>query len=345
MSDPVIIDGSIGEGGGQVIRTSLSLSMITGRPVRLKNIRIKRKNPGLRSQHLCALRSSQEVCGAEVEGAEFGSRSFMFTPGAVQAGEYRFDIGTAGSTALVLQTVLPALMLADVPSRVTVLGGTHNSQSPPFRFMERTFLPLLGRMGPMVAVELGAHGFYPKGGGRITATIAPCAKLKPLELLDGGPVLATRATAIVSNLPVQIARRELTVVHKRMGWAEDTLTAEAVNSPGPGNAVGLEIEREHITEVFTGFGRRGRPAEAVAALACDEAREYLACGAPVGRRLADQLLLPMALSGGGRFATRGDLDAHTTTNMAVISMFLPVEFGVELKGDHTIVSVSEGPWS
>ncbi len=326
----VVIDGSIGEGGGQVLRSSLSLSMVTGQPVKLKNIRSKRKNPGLRSQHLCAVRASAEICDARVEGDTMGSRSFTFVPGQVKPGEYTFTIGTAGSSGLVFQTVLPPLMLASGPSKVTLEGGTHNSQSPPFDFLERVFVPLVNRMGPSIALRLDSYGFYPKGGGRFSATVAPVEQLTPIDLIDGGAVGAVRANAIVAGLPDHVARRELAVVRERLGWDDEALSVSRVRSRGPGNALCLEVAREGVAELFTAFGEKGRPAEAVARRACDMMQAYLDNGAPVGPHLADQLLLPFALAGGGSFVTCKHLDAHTTTNMAVVSRFLPVDFALAI---------------
>jgi RNA 3'-terminal phosphate cyclase (ATP) len=314
------IDGSLGEGGGQILRSSLALSLVTGTPFRLKRIRAGREKPGLARQHLTSVMAAAEVGRAEVDGAAVGSQDLTFRPGRVSAGRFEFKIGTAGSTTLVLQTVLPALVRAEEPSTVIVEGGTHNTKAPPVDFLTGTFLPLVGKMGPRVSLELERHGFYPQGGGRITAMIEP-ASLRPLELLERGPVRSTRAVAIVSRLPRHVAERELAVVGNDLGWTD--LTVQELDGPGQGNVLLLVIETDGVTETISAIGERGMPAERVADAACAEARRYLDSGVPVGEHLADQLMLPLALAGGGRYVTLAPTP-HTTTHAEVIGKFLGV---------------------
>lgn len=318
------LDGSVGEGGGQVLRTALSLSALTGRPFAIDRIRANRKKPGLLRQHLTAVRAAAAVCGASVRGAEPGSQSLSFEPGPVTAGEYRFAIGTAGSTTLVMQTVLPPLLTAAGPSRVTIEGGTHNPLAPPVDFFERSFLPFVRRMGPRVSIALERCGFYPAGGGRIVVEVEPAAALSPFELTERAPVVAKRARALVAGLPRRIAERELSVVQEALGLAAgDVEVIELGRGQGPGNVVSIELEMEHHREVFTGFGEQGVRAEAVAAGAVEAARAYLAAGEPVGEHLADQLVIPLAMSEGGRFRT-GPASRHLTTNVEVVARFLEV---------------------
>ena len=322
------VDGSMGEGGGQVLRTSLALSMITGQPFRIERIRAGRDKPGLLRQHLTAVRAAREVCGAEVVGDAIGSCELTFTPGKVAGGHYEFAVGTAGSATLVLQTVLPALVVAEERSTLLLEGGTHNPWAPPFDFLQRTFLPLVERMGPKVTADLDRHGFYPAGGGRFRVTIDPVAKLEPLELLERGEIRQKRAAAIVSQLPMDIALRELKVVGKKLAVPVDPPEMVIVKDPrGPGNVVMVEIENENVTELFTGFGQHGVRAEAVAEKVCREVRRYLAAGVPVGEHLADQLLVLMATAG-GRFRTVAP-SSHTATNIEVVKAFLPVEVAAE----------------
>jgi RNA 3'-terminal phosphate cyclase (ATP) len=319
------LDGSAGEGGGQILRTALSLSALTGRPFTIDRIRANRKKPGLLRQHLTAVRAAAAVCGASVRGDEPGSPSIVFEPGPVTAGEYRFAIGTAGSTTLVMQTVLPPLLTASGPSRVTIEGGTHNPLAPPVDFFERSFLPFVRRMGPRVAIRLERCGFYPAGGGRIVVEVEPAVELAPFELTERAPVVGKRARALVAGLPRRIAERELAVVQQALGLAaEDLEVVELARGQGPGNVVSIELEMEHHREVFTGFGEQGVRAEAVAAGAVEAARAYLAAGEPVGEHLADQLVIPLAMSGGGRFRT-GPASRHLTTNVEVVGRFLEVE--------------------
>jgi RNA 3'-terminal phosphate cyclase (ATP) len=319
------IDGSSGEGGGQIIRTSLALSLITGKPFRIEHVRARRQKPGLQRQHLTAVNAAAEIGGAEVEGAAVGSRYFSFRPGALKPGDYRFAIGTAGATTLVLQTVLPPLMIAASPSTLTFEGGTHNVHAPPFDFLQQTFLPLVRRMGPGVEARLERYGFYPPGGGRFHVTVEPSPVLAPLHIDERGEIRRRSARALVVRLPAQIAERELAVVSEELGWTGDELRVEAsTNALSPGNVVMLEIESEHLTEMFTRVGERGLRAELVAADAVREARRYLEIGAPVGEHLADQLLVPLSIAGGGSYTT-GPLSLHTTTNIEVIRRFLAVE--------------------
>jgi len=319
------IDGSFGEGGGQIIRTSVALSLISGKPFRVYNVRARREKPGLQKQHLTAVLAAAEVGRARVDGAAVGSREFTFTPGEVVPGEYHFAVGTAGSTTLVLQAVLPPLMTARGPSALLLEGGTHNPHAPPYEFIRNSFLPLVGRTGPTVSAELERYGFYPPGGGRIRVSIAPAAERRRLDLDERGVVLSQKARALVVRLPESIAERELAVVGQQLGWPPDLLEIESSqNALSPGNVLTVEIEGENLTEVFTSIGRRGVPAERVAAEAVEEARRYLEGGAPVGEHLADQLLIPLALAGGGSYVT-GPLSLHTRTNIEVVRMFLPVE--------------------
>jgi RNA 3'-terminal phosphate cyclase (ATP) len=241
----------------------------------------------------------------------------------VRGGDLHLAVGTAGSATLVLQAVLPALLLASRPSRLTLEGGTHNPFAPPFEFLQRALLPLLARMGAVVTIAIERHGFYPAGGGRFTAVVDPTTRLQPLTLLERGP-LTMSARAMVSAIPEGIATRELKVVHHRLGVPWTSMTAETITtSPGPGNALLIELMSESVTEVITGFGEKSVPAPRVAERACDEAREYIIAGVPVGVHLADQLLVPMALAGGGTFRTLRP-SRHTTTNADVIRQFVEV---------------------
>jgi len=328
------IDGSQGEGGGQVLRSSLALSMCLARPFRISSIRAARRKPGLQPQHLAAIHAAAGISRAVVEGAETGSLQLIFRPKQVVPGEYRFSIGTAGSTTLVLQTVLPALMLAESASSLVLEGGTHNPLAPPFDFLAQAFLPLINAMGPTVTATLERPGFFPRGGGRILVDIKPAQNLESLKLPDRGRILEQSAEAMVSNLPEHIAQRELKVVGDALGLPADRLLLRAgIPAWGPGNVVSVFVRSEHVTEVFTGFGERGVRAEMVAERVVRRVRRYLAAGVPVGRHLADQLLLPMALCGDGEFLTL-EPSLHTLTNMAVVNAFMDVQFlSEEIRAD------------
>ena len=334
MSNWVTIDGSEGEGGGQLLRTALSLSLVTAIPFRIDRIRAGRRKPGLLRQHLTAVQAAAQVGHARVSGGELGSQTLTFEPSEIQPGEYEFAVGTAGSATLVFQTVLPALLCSRAPSRITIEGGTHNPFAPPFDFLAQTFLPILKRMGATVDASLERFGFYPAGGGRMTFTIAPCAALQPCTLLERG---ATRvhARGLVASLPESIAKREMSIVRERLRLERHLCRIETVDrSVGPGNVLFIVAEGEGLTEIVTGFGIKGVSAEKVAADACDEAERYLTSDVPVGSHLADQLLIPMALAGGGSFRTLPP-SGHTQTNAGVIRRFLDVPIAVDAEAEGT----------
>jgi len=329
----ITIDGSFGEGGGQILRTALGLSLVTGTPFRIEKIRAGRARPGLLRQHLTAVQAAVKIGGAVADGASIGSKEVRFTPGKVTPGDYSFAVGSAGSATLVLQTVLPALMTASAPSTLRLEGGTHNPWAPPFDFLEKSFLPLLGRVGPKVTATLGRRGFYPAGSGKFTVTIEPAARMSRLDLPQRGDIRSKRATAIVASLPADIAQREFRIVLGKLEIERSQArVVEDGDSVGPGNVILIEIESEHVTEVVTGFGESRLRAEVVAEKAVDEARAYLAAGVPVGPHLADQLLIPLALAGGGSFRTMG-LTLHATTNIEVIRMFLDTRIEVERESE------------
>ena len=321
----VTIDGSLGEGGGQVLRTSLSLSMLTGEALLITNIRARRPKPGLMRQHLTAVKAAEEICGARVDGDFAGSTELEFKPGRIRHGDYSFSIGTAGSTTLVLQTVLPALLLAEGESHLTLEGGTHNPLAPPFDFLERTFLPLLRRMGAEVSVRLLGYGFFPAGGGSLGVTTRG-GRLSRLSLTErGGTSLSS--LCLYSGLPGGVAERQRALLRRRLPLADAAVLR--VDSPGPGNAVMVAAASgegaDAHEEVFTAFGEKKITAEKVAERAAAEAEEYCQTAAALGKYSADQTLLYMALAGGGEFTTT-PLTRHSETNMQVIRSFLPLEF-------------------
>ena len=318
----LLLDGSEGEGGGQILRSALALSLVTGTPFRIDGIRAGRPRPGLMRQHLTAVEAAAAVGRAEVTGAEVGSRSVSFRPGRPRGGDYHFSVGTAGSATLVLQTVLPALITAEEPSTLVLEGGTHNPTSPPFDFLAAAYLPLVGRMGPRVSATLERPGFYPAGGGRLRVVVAPVRDLTPLVLDARGAIVSRRARAVVANLPRSIAEREVAQLARRLGWESAAFSIEErADSAGPGNVVLVEVQAEQVTDVFSGFGEKNVRAETVADRVADEALAYLAGEQPVGPHLADQLVLLLALARGGSFRTTAPT-MHTRTQLAVVERFL-----------------------
>lgn len=321
--DMIEIDGA--HGGGQLLRTALSLSLCTGTPFRMSGIRAGRSKPGLMRQHLTAVEAAAKISDATVSGAVPGSQEITFRPHEIKGGDYQFSIGTAGSTTLVLQTVLPALWHAPTPSMLQLEGGTHNPLAPSADFLTHAFAPLVARMDAVVTIALERHGFYPAGGGAITVNIAP-SKPKPFSLLERGALRRASARALISAIPSGVADRELKVAARYFQLTEKALEHRSVRpANGPGNALMIIFEFEELTEIFTGFGERSVSAEQVAERVCREAKTFLDSKAAVGPYLADQLLLPMALAGGGEFSTLAPTN-HTRTNAALIEKFLPVEF-------------------
>ena len=325
------IDGSEGEGGGQVLRTALALALATATPFQIENIRAKRNKPGLLRQHLTSVQAATLVGQARVEGAALGSTSLAFVPGAVGGGDYSFSVGTAGSAMLVLQTILPPLLLADPPSTVVVEGGTHNPAAPPFEFIDRVFLPFVERLGPRVGRTLERHGFYPAGGGRVVVRIEPVRQFARWDALDRGEITGRRVRVLIANLPTHIARREVAVMLRDLNWPPESASVEEPPANGPGNAAMIEIRSEHACELCTNFGETGLAAEAVAGRAVDEARRYLASGVPVGRHLADQLLPLLALGPGGSFRTLA-LTQHAMTNAGIVKLFTGATIDVTVEG-------------
>ena len=340
----ITLDGSQGEGGGQILRSALALSVITGRPFRISRIRARRPKPGLMRQHLACVEAAARIGSATVEGAALNSLELTFRPGAVVPGAHEFKIASAGSTMLLLQTILPPLLWANAPSEVVLEGGTHNPFAPPFPFIERAFLPLLRRIGFDVEATLERAGFYPNGGGRCRIQIRPRlpgsrrgdeadlgSSFAPLRLLTSaateGPALS--ATVCLAGLPRHIGERELAAVRQRLALAPEHCTIEEhTEAFGPGNSLHVFADSDGFANVFTGFGAPRVRSEQVADEAVGAAEAFLASGAAVDEHLADQLLLPLALARGGSFITT-EPSGHTRTNIEVIREFLPNQIALE----------------
>ncbi|MFZ4573084.1 MAG: RNA 3'-terminal phosphate cyclase [Phycisphaerales bacterium] len=322
MTDATVhIDGSEGEGGGQILRSALALSMATGRPFVIDKIRAGRVKPGLMRQHLTCVTSAAAICGAKVLGAQVGSSRVEFTPGVINPSVYHFPIGTAGSTIMVLQAILPAMLRASGSSRLIVEGGTHNTKAPSYEFFAEALVPLLRRAGANVQCRMEKRGFYPAGGGRVVVDIEPCGAPVRLEIIERGDRVGLTAAAEVSNLRYEIAEREQDVLARRLGLAAEQMRAASVrDSISPGNVVKVAAAYANITEVFLALGELGKSAEMVANEACDMHDAYVAAGAPVGEYLADQLMVPLALLGGGAYVA-GPLTMHATTNIRTLGLF------------------------
>lgn len=315
------IDGSFGEGGGQVVRTSLSLSAITGEPVRITNVRANRSKPGLLRQHLTALNAIAEICGGRCVGAELGSSEISLYPGSIKPGEYAFSVGSAGSANLVLQTVLPVLLHAKVPSKVTVQGGTHNPASPPADFLLECFLPALKKLGHQAEGNLSAYGFYPAGGGELSVDVCGGAPSDRVDWRERGPELSRQLEVVLSNIPGDVAKRELKTASEGLDMDLDANCKFSYpKSAGPGNALIGRLNYDLGTVMFVEFGEKGVTAEQVAKRLVKQMKSFIASGAAVDHHLADQLMLPLALAKGGVFTTTRP-SLHSRTNADVIHRF------------------------
>ena len=339
----MIIDGSQGEGGGQVLRTALTLSIITQQNIELINIRAGRKKSGLLRQHLTSVLAAQEICGATTEGVELGTTRIRFSPGKVKPGNFHFAIGTAGSTVLVCQTILPVLALAKESSTVTFEGGTHNGMSPSLSFLQQSFLPVLKSMGVNCKVNTSSLGFYPAGGGKWQISIEPTKALEPINFNDAGYDSANdmdncSLNALVSLLPASIGQREITTAEKALNWQKASSQVQEVVTPGPGNSFQLGINSKTHSSVFEVVGELGVSAERVAKRAVGRVNKFIHAKAAVEEHLADQLLLLIALAGSGSFTTTKP-SMHTTTNIDVIKQLLGKEILMKQLTD-TLWSVS-----
>ena len=319
------IDGSIGEGGGQILRTALSLSLLTGKPFCLSNIRAGRKKPGLMRQHLVCVQAAKAVGQALVSSDALHSTTLTFEPQTVQAGHYHFKIGSAGSTMLVLQTLLPVLMMQSQASTLTIEGGTHNPMAPTIDFIQRCFLPAVAKFGIQADVVCKQAGFFTVGGGVIEVNIQPWVDRKRMMLLERGEVKAIHACAGSLNLDAHIAERELATLAQIL--TVDQQHRLFLNGQGQGNTALVAVITEHHTEVFTALGELGRTAEQIAKHLAIQVKRYLHAMDAVDEHLADQLLLPLALGVGGEFSCRS-LTEHTRTQAKMIEMFLPVKINL-----------------
>jgi len=332
--DPMlVIDGSYGEGGGQILRTALSLAAVLQRPVRIERIRAGRPQPGLRPQHLTAVRAAAAVCGATLSGDHVGSGQLTFQPGhPPRPGHYAFDVsqvagaGSAGAVSLVFQTVLLPLALADGPSHVELRGGTHVAWSPPFHYLAHVYLPALAKLGITADVRLGRWGWYPRGGGEMTAHIPGRARLRPHEFVERGDLLRLWGISAASRLPKHVRQRQARQAQARLAAEGFVVEIQEVDAPsiGPGTCVFLCAEHERITAGFSAYGRRGLPAEQVADAAVDSLLAYEAGSGAVDPHLADQLVLPLALAGGALTTTQ--VTRHLITNVWVVERFLGRRF-------------------
>ena len=329
------IDGSYGEGGGQILRTALTLSAILMRPFTIHHIRSKRKNPGLQAQHLKAVEALAQITKAKTEGVKFGSQKISFHPQKIISGDYQFEVKTAGSVILLLQAIFLPLCLAQGSSRVTSVGGTHVPWSPPFHYFSRVLLPTLEPMGISADATIEKWGFYPRGGGRIQLNIKPAHELKPMHLTDRGSLKKIWGLSTLSNLPRHVAERQrdqaIKRIKKELNMEPEINILYDASSNGPGSFLFLLAEHEKAIAGFSSLGKKGKQAEKVADEAVDNLKDYLHSGGCIDPHLADQLVPFMALTKGNSSFTTTRITDHLLTNLWIISHFLQVK--VEKQGE------------
>jgi len=356
MTDLVLLDGSHGEGGGQIVRTALSLSALTGRPLRVEKVRLARSKPGLRPQHLAALRAMARICDARLTGDQVGSRCFTFEPGALpKAGDYFFDIpqmagaASAGSVTLLFQALFPPLALARGASTLRLGGGTHVRWSPPFHYLAEVYLPLVEQMGFRVRLEMEQWGWYPRGGGQMVAQIeglgSETGALSPLRLIERGRLEKVWGISAASNLPDHIPQRQRERAQRRLRarHLKADIDLAKAPSPGPGTFLFLVAQYQHLAAGFSGYGRIRYPAEKVADDAVRAFEEHLSSKAALDPHLADQVLLPLALVPGASTYTTSRITRHLLTNCWVIGQFIEREMAIEgEEGSAGRVEIAQG---
>jgi RNA 3'-terminal phosphate cyclase (ATP) len=336
------IDGSFGEGGGQILRSALALALLTQQPFRLVNIRANRKpKPGLRPQHLASVLAAQQISNAKVSGASLGSSTLVFEPDVVNPGHYHFEVGTAGATALVLHTIyLPLMLGTDAPSEIMIDGGTHVDHAPCFDFLQTTWQAYLETLGFTLKLRLKRPGFYPRGGGRIMANLQPTRHIQPLQLTADVHYTKVDITSISADLPDHVAERQARQAVQRLpDWQVRHMIERWEN--GPASVVTATLP-EMVPTLFFGLGARGKPAEAVADEATEPLLRHAATNAPVDPHSADQLLLPLCFAAGASAYRTSAITQHLLTNAAIIQRFIQRSITIDgAEGATGIVRVGE----
>lgn len=341
------IDGSHGEGGGQLLRTAVALSALTHNAVTITNIRAGRPNPGLAAQHVTAIRAVAELSSAEVEGLDPGSSRVVFRPGNLVGGDHRFEVGTAGSVTLVLQACLPVAFAANASTHLRVVGGTDVKWSPPLDYFARVFLPWVRRLGGEADLLSHRRGYYPRGGGEVEVSVQPTASWSPVNLTDPGAVERVRGIAHVSNLPEEIPKRMKAAALRRVHGVPDAKVEERTypseDAVGQGGAVVLWVEREHSLLGADALAERGKSSERVGEEAAETLEAEILSSATVDVYAADQILVYLALADRPSSFVVREVSGHLRTMAWLIPQFLgrPVEF--QSVGDLARVKVAGPP--
>lgn len=332
----VEIDGSYGEGGGQILRTSLSLSCLLKKPFRIYNIRKNRKKPGLMAQHLVCVKASQALTNAQVKGDSIGSTELFFSPGDVRSGSFYFDVKTAGSTSLILQTIIPSLIFSSKKSNVVLKGGTHVPFSPSFHYLEGVFAYFLKKIGIEINVTIERYGFYPKGGGQIRAEIYPLKEIKPLRIKDRGIIKRIKGYSGAGNLPISIAERQKNAfvekIKEKIKDVDSLVEIDVINAIptlGQGTFIYAQLESENSVAGFTSLGERGKRAEIVGEDLAKDLIKHYNTGAAIDPYMSDQIILYLSLCKESSEFTTSNISNHLMTNLWVISHFLNLKYEVD----------------
>ncbi len=328
------IDGSHGEGGGQILRTAVSLSAVTLEPVKIFNIRSRRRNPGLAPSHMTAIEAVAKMSDADVDGLYPGSTRLEFRPRGVLGGQFEFDVGTAGSISLVLQTCLVPAVLAKSPIHITVKGGTDVNWSPPIDYMRLVHLPILGRFGPECDLEVRSRGFYPEGGGAVDLDIAPAGGLACVDLSSAGQPVQVEGVAYVQNLPKEIASRiKHAAIQKLVDLGSVNIEEDSSRGPSTGAGIVLAARCQNTVIGSSALGAKGIRSETLGERCASDLLETLSSGASVDEHMMDQLLPYMALARGGSAMIAEELTQHAETNIWVIERFMGERFVKENHGN------------
>jgi RNA 3'-phosphate cyclase len=343
------IDGSYGEGGGQILRTAVSLSALTLRPVKITKIRSGRPQPGLKHQHLAGIDLTGQLVHAKIRGLEVGSTEVEFTPTERSSGLFEYDVGTAGSIGLVLQAVLPPAILSDDPVRLQLTGGTDVAWSPSIDYLREVFVPMLNRMGPRPEIRQERRGHYPKGGGKVSVDVTPCEEISPIALLEFGKLLGISGISHCVRLPSHVAERQARSAEKALEnnglevLKIDRESYDKRNDPHLGPGSGIVLWAESTDGVRLGadsLGERGKRAEQVGYEAAQGLIRELASGKPIDSHLCDMLAPYMALAKGESRVGVTEITSHLTTNIWVAQQILGVEISLQgQKGQPGLLTV------